>query len=386
MAYVKPTITPFNCFDANDAFIIELVGNISSDRFTEYGLAAWGNKLKKQLKTQIINSSISAKDYMDSHPDIISQANTVMVYYNYNYYLILPKNYCVNGFNWQMEISFYAANTVYYSVLTSFGCYSRPIIALMNCVYQDGSTELITNNKLTIKKSFCMLNFSYTQNEGNNLKYYQFFLYHNGKLVGSSKKIYSSAQISYGIENYNNLQDYVLKLHCISQCDYEDWLEININTDYSQDSIYADIAFALDKQTATNNVSISIKQLNGTGDNYAYDKDVNGDYVIIPDNGFVNFLDEYQAISKNFLCRLWCKNLSTTSPILTITTTDGLGYVEVYFTGQNFYAYKHSFGLTSSYISNNLDISQDELGNTNIYFALGYYDGRIEMYTQSITE
>ena len=386
MAYLRPTITPFSCFDANDVFIIELVGSVSSDKFATYEIKAYGNINKTQVRNQIVNSSEDANAYIDKHPDIVSQASAVMIYYNYNYYLILPKNYCTNGFNWQMEIIFYTSTSSKFNISTSFSCYSRPIVTLANCVYQDGSTELIVDNRLTIKRSFCMLNFSYTQNEGNNLKYYQFFLYHNGKLVGSSKKIYSSAQISYSVENYNNLQNYVLKLHCVSQCDYEDWLEINISTDYNQDSIYADVVFSLDKQTAINNVSISITQLNGTGENYLYNDDNNGDYVVIPDDGFVNFLDTYQVISKNFLCRLWCKNLSTTTPILTITTADNSGHIEVYFTGRNFYAYKHSFGLTSSYISNDLNISESELENTNIYFALGYYNGRIEMYTQSIME
>lgn len=394
MAYIQPIITPFKVFDANNAFIIELVGGINADKFmiytsiiTDYYNGEYcGQKIHN--RDNIIDSVDSAEDYINNL-NMTTQSTPTMIYYNYNYYLILPKNYCINGHKYQINIIFFTdenANMSIYALDHLFSCYSEPIIAFTDCVYQDGTTESIQNNKLTIKKSYSILNFSYTQNEGDNLQYYQFFLYHNGQLVGNSKKVYSSAQILYGIENYNNLQDYVLKLYCITQCGYEKWLEINIRTDYNQDNIYADLAFLFDAQKAINNVSISITQLNGTGESYTYDSETNGEYVIIPDNGFVNFIDTYQVISRNFLCRLWCRNLNINTPILTITNTDGSGHIDVYFTGQNFCAYKHSCNLVSAYISNNLNISKDELEDTNLYFALGYYNGRIEMYAQIIEQ
>ena len=124
MAYVQPEITPFNCFNANDIFIIELIGGISSDKFSEYEFRAYGNQVKTQSKTQIINITKGVEDYINDNPNVVTQGNTVMVYYNYNYYLILPKNYCTNGFNWQIEITFFGNNALQCSVSSSFGCYS----------------------------------------------------------------------------------------------------------------------------------------------------------------------------------------------------------------------------------------------------------------------
>ena len=67
--------------------------------------------------------------------------------------------------------------------------------------------------------------------------------------------------------------------------------------------------------------------------------------------------------------------------ILKIEKTDGSGYIDVFFTGQKFVAYKYSFGLVSSYISNYLVERGTISKNQDVYFSIGYYDGRIEMYT-----
>lgn len=242
--------------------------------------------------------------------------------------------------------------------------------------------------ELTVTKSFCKLNFSYAQEDGVLLKYYQFSLYNNsGALLGTSQKIYGipNSGIMYAIENYNNLQHYILKLYCVTQDNEDSTTTVNIYTNYDQDSIYANISFAVDKENATNNIMFNITQLNGTGENYWFDGYAlsRNDYVVISENGgYVNFTDTHQIISKNFLCRMWCLKLTYDTPILTIKSTNGDGYIEVIFTGQNFIAYKHSCGIVTTYISNTL--SEEPEYEQKIYFALGYYDGRIEMYTTLI--
>ena len=60
-------------------------------------------------------------------------------------------------------------------------------------------------------------------------------------------------------------------------------------------------------------------------------------------------------------------------------------YIDIYFTGTRFYAIKYSNGLKTSYISNELEIPESGLENVQIYLAIGYYTGRIEMHTSIIS-
>lgn len=277
------------------------------------------------------------------------------------------------------------------------------IVALENYQYNDNTTVEVTTNDstlpyyITITKAFCKLNFSYSHEDGEELKYYQFFLYNkDNDLLGISKKIYGIPEsgITYGVENYNNLQAYKLELHCVTQSNNKGIATVYLNIDYEQDNIYADISFVVDKQFAENNISISLVQLNGEGENYTYDAENNSEYVIIPDDGYVTFTDSYQVISNNFLCRMWCKNLSKNVSIMTINTSNNSGRIEVFFDGKNFIAKKHSCGLVSLYTTciknidedgNEADITSELPIDTNIYFALGYYNGRIEMYARVIS-
>ena len=465
--FVTPTMTPFSLFDATEAFIIEFIGNISEDnKFTKYSMVLRGidnSVAKEKNNSNIIEITENIEEYLKNNSNITTSSNASMFYYNYNYYLVLPQRYCINGSRYSLEISFINnSGTSYPLDIYMFKCYSSPIIQLEAAKYQDGTSINIEDgvSEFTIQKSFCELNFSYTQNEGDDLKYYQFFLYKKDgdteQFLGSSKKIYSSTNIIYGVENYNNLQEYVLKLYCITQNNNEKWLTLTFKTDYDQANIYSEITFLLDKENAANNILINISQLNGEGEHYDF---TNDEYVMIQHNGYVNFEDIYQTITKNFLCRIWCGNLSLNSPILKLTNRNGDGYIEVFLRDKNFIAYKHSCGLTTAYVSNDLDIEaisttyhydikpyswvyfetdtvynitridttkeriycyipafggemsiqcseelfQHDLTNAktiimhddysftitetnydNIYFAIGYYDGRIEMFATTI--
>jgi hypothetical protein len=87
---------------------------------------------------------------------------------------------------------------------------------------------------------------------------------------------------------------------------------------------------------------------------------------------------------------MWLKNLSNNIPILTINTSDNSGRVEVFFDGMNFIAKKYSCGLVAPYITcikdtSETDITSEVSTDTNIYFAIGYYNGRIEMYARIIS-
>lgn len=327
------------------------------------------------------------------------------------YHIGFPKEYSVdnkrifeNGNKYSIQIRFFTDSTYTEYVDTEvfiIQCYSNFTISLESYQYNDGEPHIVADRtditlpyELNITKSFCKLNFAYTQDDGEQLKYYQFSLYNNdGVLLGMSKKIYGipNAGIVYGIENYNNLQNYILKLYCVTQTNRNSVTTVNIHTNYVQDDIYADITFLVDTQTATNNVSASVIQLNGEGEGYSYDSVDNGEcYVVIPDSGYVTFKDEYQVITNNFLCRMWLKNLSKNIPILTIDTSDNSGRVEVFFDGMNFIAKKYSCDLVAPYMTcikdtSETDITSEVSANKDIYFAIGYYNGRIEMYARIIS-
>ena len=389
-----------NVYNANEVSYVKFESSFSFGFYTALILTDQdGNK--KEYGDSSEQKEITQVEYDDILKYI---KNNDIVYPNVikitsgDCYIVIPANYCKNGNTYTLEITFIRITTgatlkTPQSITLSY--FSDPIIQLDNYAYSDGNEIEINNTEnvgmgeekiynITIKEPFCKLNFSYTQKEGDGLKYYQFSLYDkNGKFLGNSEKKFLTDGISYSIENYNNLQQYALILNCVTQHNNAQSLIVYINTDYSQDNVYANITFMLDKEKATNNVTINISQLTGSGEKYSYDSATNNGYVVIPDDGYVNFTDVYQVITKNFLCRLWCKNLSENIPILKITQADGNGYVEIFFSKTRFYAYKYSCGLKTSYVSNDLEIEEIST-DTNIYLSVGYYNGRIEMYTTVI--
>lgn len=415
MAIATPIIVPFKTVDANEYFYIEYVGDSEStanERFKYWRFIVTNLDTGTQIISGGANISGTSEADIDKHFNNVFVSKNITSSVGYwssvykNYYFGFPQNFVrngqtvfENGYRYSIEIDFGVES--HKEVVTTphpFSCYANFTVALDNYQYNDGiennviQEDMTIPYELTITKSFCKLNFAYTQDDGEQLKYYQFSLYNSdGVLLGMSKKNYGipDTGIVYGIENYNNLQDYVLKLYCVTQTNRDSVTTVNIHTDYSQDNIYADITFLVDTQTAENNVSVSVVQLNGDGEAYSYDSEDNGEYVVISDNGYVTFKDEYQVITNNFLCRMWLKNLSKNIPILTINTSDNSGRVEVFFDGMNFIAKKYSCDLVAPYITcikdiNEVDITSAVSAQTNLYFAIGYYNGRIEMYARII--
>ena len=261
----------------------------------------------------------------------------------------------------------------------------QPIITLESGVYADKTSADISNiQNITITQSVCTLNFSYIDVNGDGLKYYRFYLYDEyDNLLGMSNKVYSLDGIEYTIENYNNLKKYKLKLYCETQSNIGVDYTIGLYTNYDQQSIYADIAFSIDKQKATNNVSVNIAQLTGTGQQYTY---ADKDYVVIANDGYVNFVDKYKTINNNFICKLWCKQLSNNALILEMKKLNDNDYIKVYFVDNAFRAYKYSCGVTTFYVSNTLEISEGiDIKTADVYFAIREYNGRIDMYTTIIS-
>ena len=260
---------------------------------------------------------------------------------------------------------------------------SQPILKLESYEYADGTKyDVGGETEITIEQTVCKLNFSYTHNY--LLKYYQFYLYDNdGNLLGVTNKVYSLADISYDIENYNNLQTYTLQLYCVSQSGDTATLDIAINVQYNQSNVYADINFVSDRENALNNVTVKVSQLTGAGSSYTY---INGEYVMIAEDGYVTFLDAYTSIDNKFVAKLWCSNLSTNVPFLKIAQSNGSDYIEVFFVGDAFVAHKYSHNIHTSYISNKISaVDGETLRDKMIYFSIEEIDGRINMYAMIVS-
>lgn len=380
---ITPTIYDFNVFDATQTYYISYSANGASGTFSSIqvgitNITEENININKFIEITKINMPI--EEYLKSMGSIGNQIN--MVYYQNIYYLIIYKNFLKNGNKYSLEVSFFDISEKYPMDMYGFECHSSPILALESYKYPNTEDIFVDDGvkEITIIHPTCLLNFSYTQNDGDALKYYYFQLYNNNKLLGYSQKIYASSDITYGVENYNNLQTYKLILCCFTQSGVSKQFECIINTKYNKESVYADITFDLDKEYAENNISISVTQLNGNGENYSFITENSNTYVTIQDNGYVEFIDTHQMISKNFLCRLWCRNLKKNSRICKIEKTSGNEYVEIFFTGNKFVAYKNSCDLITSYISNYLTENDDIGADADIYLAIGYYGGRIEMY------
>lgn len=261
--------------------------------------------------------------------------------------------------------------------------FTKPIIKLDSYSYADGTKHNVDGQtEITIEQTVCTLKFLYIHI--SPLKYYQFYLYDNeGNLLGMTNKIYSLADISYDIENYNNLQTYKLQLYCVSQSGETATLDTTIYVKYNQSNVYADINFVTDSAKALNNVNVQVSQLTGVGSSYTY---INGEYVMIADNGYVNFLDAYTSLTNGFVAKLWCSNLSMNVPFLKIAQANGSDYIEVFFVGDVFVAYKYSNKIHTSYISNKLSVDNSEtLNDKTIYFSIEEIDGRIDMYATIIS-
>lgn len=421
MSMATPVIVPFKTVDANEYFYIEYVGDSDSDkdnRFKYWRFIVTNLDTGTQIVSGGADISGTSESDIDKHFNnvFVTQNRTTSAGYwssiDKNYYFGFPKNFVrngetvfENGYRYSIEIDFGITSASGKDVMTTpypFSCYSNFTIALESYQYNNGEdikieqTNLLTPYKLTIVQPVCKLKFSYTQENGEALQYHQFFLYNQqGRLLGATQKIYGvpNEGIVYTMENCNNLQNYTLKLYCVTQTHRSSTTTVNIYTDYNTDSIYADISFLYDNQNAENIISFNVIQLNGVGEEpYGYDNE--NECVIIEDNGYVSFTDSYQTISQNFLCRLWCKDLSINIPIFKIQTLKSEGYIEVYFTGVDFRAYKYSCGLKSMYYkkiiktANNTETTfvtdVSELQGKEIYFSIGYYDGRLEMYAQII--
>lgn len=280
--------------------------------------------------------------------------------------------------------------------------FSPPIVAFESYNYDinDDSKKVEFDEGVTefeLTELVCKIQGLYEQEQGDEEKCYQFFLYNSkyddekkeyqaNDLIGGTKQIYSGSTPYFVCENLNNNQIYFLKFKCISQSGNEVYSNyLKITTNYNKNLVYTNIGFQLDKSTAENIVYVDLVDLTGVSDieNLTY---YNKDEVDLTQH-YVTFTDNYNLINNNFLCRLWLRNIQNDNDIFVLTNTNSMlsegeyaEYIAVKFYDNRFHAFKHSCGLVSHYVSDKLEISDNE--NNKLYFSLGYYNGRIEMYAE----
>lgn len=269
--------------------------------------------------------------------------------------------------------------------------YSNPVVDFESYTYNNGQTGNIDKENLTLEYPLVTIKCSYAQDEGDELKCYQFFLYNSTRnLIGGSEKIFSRSAPIFTCENLNNNSVYYLDFKCISQSGNEvESRELTIITNYNQDKIYGNLTIALDSSNAENIVLAELIELTGTGyhiddmGNITEDVElefINNEEVKLNNGNYVVFEDDYELVKNNFICRLWLRDLTQNVALLTLTNNDNTIYITVIFKDNRFHAYKHSCGLISHYVSS-------VITNINsVYLALGYYNGRVDLYAKNISE
>lgn len=249
-----------------------------------------------------------------------------------------------------------------------------------NIILDSNGYQIIINNPVTT------LDWIYNVNEsGDELKYYQFSLYNSqNKCVVDTGKVYTDTTNGEGFI-CNSLDDnstYTLVGYCVSQNGVKlDLPDLTVKTAYTTGRIYANLSIELNKELAQNTIRAEVVNLVG--------ETTNGDAVyrdnekldLKTNNNSVVFTDTYSLLKNNFLVRLWINGIKSEEKvsILKLSSSYSSDYIEVCYENNYFYAVKHSYGLTSRYVSNAVD--ENDVLNGNIYISILYCNGRIDIYT-----
>lgn len=373
----------------NKPCLIYLNADSTSDTWT---IQIHRYKNNQYYKTISDNSVDYGKTNIYTNTDFINlnvEPKPTIIIWNDIKYLFIPMDTLNDGMDYKISVNRY----VDYGKLEKSSEYfiqyvfSLPIINFVNYTYEDNSGihsgDISIDNgfhSVTLPHPVCTIHCIYSQYENDILKNYQFTLYNSkGEVIGGTEKIFKSSSPTFVCENLNNNSQYILQFCCISQSGnivYSDNLQITTN--YKQSSLYSDIIFGLDEISAENRITVSIVEFTGTTD----DDDnpltyIDDEKVQISGERFVNFKDKYNLITHNFLIRIWLEDIVSNANILTLYN-DRYSIVVKYYDNR-FHAFKYSCGLISHYISDEI------IPNNTLYFALGYYNHRLEIYAQNLT-
>lgn len=272
--------------------------------------------------------------------------------------------------------------------------------------YRENEQDIlkITTDEITILEPLTIIK-GYYQNDNNiELKHYQFFLYKDkekNNLIGGSNRVYSRSAPIFYCENLNDESVYYLELECTSQDNEVKSATLTVNVKYRQKSMFGELNILTDKSNAKNDILFKITEITGVG--YDSDGDENENiafytltttaptttqFVDLLNGNYVIFNDDNGLISENFLCRVWLFAIPTEEnpKILTlINGKDKTEYIEVIYKDNKFLVYKHSCGLISYYTSGEIGKCETDKNTLReVYLALGYYNGRINIQTKVI--
>ena len=257
--------------------------------------------------------------------------------------------------------------------------FSIPIVQFDTYSYYNDEEQTIQNNTIILSEPLCTIKGLYRQDEGDELKCYQFMLYNEQNiLIGGSNKIYSHTSPIFTCENLNDNSKYKLNFYCTSQSGNTVFSEdLIITTKYKHSTVYSHLIFGLDETNAKNFVAVEMVELTGTSnDDLTY---INNEKVQVLGDRYINFQDQYNMISDNFLCRIWLEDIQQNMNILTIYNDNNDNQIIVKYYDNRFHAFKYSCGLVSHYISDEI------IPNGSLYLALGHYNNRIELYAKNLT-
>lgn len=281
---------------------------------------------------------------------------------------LLPLNSLVNNTQYKAKIRTKNASLIYsdFSDWILFYCYTPAIIDITNL---NGG---IANNQV-----FSFIG-SYTQ-ENDPIQNFTFTLYNsNMTQLGTSSRVYSST-IAYTFTLMNNT-NYYIKLICTSQSGVVTEKTVGFLASYIAPTIGAELTLTNQSSDGSVKIEVIASQIDGVGAGYVFES---SDWINLKGvSAYVSFIEGLDGILKNYILKLYFKNITENIVFLTITTVNGdikLKYYE-----NRFHVFKTSrdTGILGHFISSS-DITF--LSTDNVCVELKMIDNLIDVYASIYT-
>ena len=363
MALTRPSLPEKIIMDVNDNAEIS---------FTCYENDNWSGYNVKITSTGVLPQIITRK----TKTNVVKISKGIIESDNGNSFVF------ENGITYQIYIQTFNDDDVSeYSDYCMIVCYKKPTCEITNLLYKDGKYTIPAQNYLFEGK--------YTQDQGIEIKNFQYVLYDDNKNVLEIYEKKYDNSCSQKIEGLSPQTNYYLELKCVDQNDLlvSSGL-ILVYVDYEQPRITQHVYLENEKDTASVKISSPMIQILFKVDNeppvYIGDKEIDAT------NNRV-YLDERIDIIGNFTLKLYGRKIPTASIgeelyFLTLTSYDGGTVIQLKECEGRIHAYKtiipYPSGepIVSHYVSPIIDGYIQK--NSYIVIQLNHVNNRIELYAR----
>ena len=243
----------------------------------------------------------------------------------YSFTHVLPANILTNGVSYQAYVQTYAATDTNFqqpstaSNIIQFTCYSTPTLIFTNVT----SGGQIQNSNYTFIAR-------YSQNEGEILNAYVFNLYDSSSvLISTSGNLYNTSSViptdvSYNFNGFENNTQYYIEVNGVTANGTNITTgKIRFTVDYIAPVVYS--LFYLTNNCSEGYITIRSNVQNIQGISYpdppTYINDSEVDLHSVQ-GSYVEWNDNY-IVPDNYTLRLWGRNFTPNSEILSMYNSDG---------------------------------------------------------------